>query len=102
MDALTIYSLNVKGGLSKNKAYKLVNDFRQGGWEIILLQEVPRITAHTVDLIDKELNAKIYLRELKKGTHNLGVACIISNKVVNSLVSVENITTIGEGRLQLI
>ena len=101
-EGISIYSINTKGGINSNKIYKLINDFKNKKWDIIILQEIPSIKDRYRIVLEEELDCKIYVKQMKGGSRNIGVGTIIANSADRYITSVETIDTIGEGRLQKI
>ena len=98
---MLLISLNIRGGInSKDKPYKIANYLKNIPFDIALLQEVSTIKPKNKDILEKELNVKIHLKENLKQKHHIGVASLIKN---DSKITLKNITypnIIGEGRIQ--
>ena len=100
---MIICSINVRGGVNKKtKPYKIIQYFSKREFDILLLQEVGTIKTKTKELLEKELDVKIYKGPELAQKRNIGVVCLIKNESKINVSHVSYPQCIGEGRLQKI
>ena len=98
---MLVISLNIRGGINnKDKPYKIINYLKDIPFDIALLQEISFIKPKNKDLIERELNVEIYLKENLKQKHHIGVVALVKKETSIQIDDVTYPTIIGEGRAQ--